>query len=176
MLSMTFGNSNEAGCPGVFRARTFPSAATGASLSARLLAADNKACPPVRSERAFTLIEVMIACGIFFMATFAILALVSGTLKNARALQRNDVDCGIIAAQLFETLKTNRQDTGQLSGDFGDTYRDYSWTAEWQPFQTNGLLEVDITLNRRGSVAPVDSLVFLVYNSGVQMGVPVFRP
>src|SRR5207342_1412722 len=42
--------------------------------------------------RAFSLIEVMIACGIFFMATFAILALVSTTLRNARALQRGDVD------------------------------------------------------------------------------------
>ena len=32
---------------------------------------------PLRSQAAFSLLEVMIACGIFFMAIFAILALVS---------------------------------------------------------------------------------------------------
>src|SRR5215467_4098981 len=58
---------------------------------------------------AFSLIEVMIACGIFFMATFAILALVSTTLRNARALQRGDVDAGMAAAQIYQTLRTNRQ-------------------------------------------------------------------
>ncbi len=131
-----------------------------------------------RSHRAFTLIEVMIACGIFFMATFAILALVASTLKNARALQRSDVDAGIIAAQLFESLKTNRQETGSMSGDFGDSYRDYSWTAEWQPYQTNGLLELNIAVNRRGSVVPVDSLSLLVYDAGVQSAgmLRPFRP
>jgi len=53
--------------------------------------AQNKpqACIPVRAGQssgtnAFTLMEVMVACGIFFMATFAILALVSTTLRNAR--------------------------------------------------------------------------------------------
>ncbi|HVV70771.1 MAG TPA: hypothetical protein VHI52_04610, partial [Verrucomicrobiae bacterium] len=79
----------------------------------------------------FTLMEVMIACGIFFMATFAILALVSTTLRNARSLQRRTVDAGMAAAQVFETLKTNRMEQGSLSGDFGDTYPGYSWDANW---------------------------------------------
>ena len=34
----------------------------------------------------------MIAAGLFFMATFAILLLVSATLRNVRALQHCDVD------------------------------------------------------------------------------------
>jgi hypothetical protein len=46
----------------------------------------------------FTLLEVMIACGIFFMATFAILGLVSNTLRNARGIQRVEVDAGMAAA------------------------------------------------------------------------------
>ena len=65
--------------------------------------------PRFQTTRAFTLIEVMIACGIFFMATFAILALVSTTLRNARALQHGDVDAGMAAAQIYQLLKTNRQ-------------------------------------------------------------------
>src|SRR5574342_7370 len=83
------------------------------------------------SRRGFTLMEVMIACGIFFMATFAILALVSTTLRNARGLQRRDVDAGMAAAQVYETLKTNRLEQGSLSGDLGDTYPGYSWEAGW---------------------------------------------
>src|SRR5215831_19268980 len=86
--------------------------------------------PRLRSA-AFTLMEVMVACGIFFMATFAILALVSTTLRNARALQRRDVDAGMAASQVFETLKTNRMEQGSLSGDFGDVYPGYSWEAAW---------------------------------------------
>src|SRR5512133_3010412 len=85
-----------------------------------------------RQDRlAFTLIEVMIACGIFFMATFSILALVSSTLRNARSLQRGEVDAGMAAAQVYQTLKTNRQESGSITGDFGETYRDFSWEAVW---------------------------------------------
>jgi hypothetical protein len=51
----------------------------------------------LRSEAGFSLIEVMIAAGLFFMATFAILLLVSVTLRNARALQGGDVDAGMAA-------------------------------------------------------------------------------
>src|SRR5262249_10562008 len=80
-----------------------------------------------RSLSAFTLIEVMIACGIFFMATFAILALVASSLRNARALQRGDVDAGMAAAQIFQLLKTNRQADISGSGDFGENHPGYTY-------------------------------------------------
>src|SRR5438045_6918579 len=51
--------------------------------------------PPRRGQVAFTLLEVMIACGIFFIAVFAILALVSNTLRNAQRLRRIEVDAGM---------------------------------------------------------------------------------
>src|SRR5689334_18596540 len=73
-------------------------------------------------ESAFTLLEVMIAMGIFFMAVFTILALVSSSLRNARALQETEVDPSMLAAQLS---LTNRLVEGEQSGDFGDFYRDY---------------------------------------------------
>src|SRR5262245_56476351 len=76
-----------------------------------------------RNARAFSLLEVMIACGIFFMCVFAILALVSNTLRGARSLRRIDVDAGMVSAQLF---KTNRIIEGVESGDFGNAYPDYS--------------------------------------------------
>src|SRR5678816_4226124 len=76
---------------------------------------------------AFSLLEVMIACGILFMAVFIILALVSSTLRNARSLRRMEVDAGMVAAQMF---KTNRIYEGKDSGDFGETYQGYSWDTE----------------------------------------------
>lgn len=133
--------------------------------------------PPAELQStAFTLLEVMIACGIFFMATFAILALVAGTLRNARALQRGDVDAGMAAAQVYQILKTNRYESGKLSGDFGDTYRDFSWDAawdiDWDGGVTNSLLKVDIVVHRRGARGPVDRMNIWVYspNAKPQLG------
>jgi len=116
---------------------------------------------------AFTLLEVMIACGIFFTATFAVLALVSQTLRNARALQRGDVDAGMAAAQVYETLKTNRLENGTMSGDFGETYRDFSWEAtwdiDWDGGVTNNLLKAEIIVRRRNLSKPFDHMTVWVY-------------
>jgi len=120
--------------------------------------------PTLPRSRAFTLLEVMIACGIFFMATFAILGLVSNTLRNARSLQRIQVDAGMAAAQVYQIMKTNRQAEVSLSGDFGDSYPDYSWTADSQQFDTNGLLQVDIIVNRRGLNKVFDTMSILVFS------------
>jgi len=130
-----------------------------------------------RPRHAFSLIEVMIACGIFFMATFAILALVSTTLRNARALQRGDVDAGMAAAQIYQTLKTNRQTEVSGSGNFGDAYPDYSYEFASQQYASNGLLQVDIVVNRRGLRKPVDTLSIWVFNPDAKSGFggPMFR-
>jgi hypothetical protein len=119
--------------------------------------------PQLTARRAFTLLEVMIACGIFFMATFTILALVANTLRNARGLQKGEVDAGMAAAQVAQILKTNKLTEVTLSGDFGDSYRDFSWAAESHEFDTNGLLQVDIVVNRRGLQKPVDALQIMVF-------------
>ena len=130
-----------------------------------------------RFWRAFTLIEVMIACGIFFMATFGILALVSTTLRNARALQRSEVDAGMAAAQVYQTLRTNRLTEVSGSGDFGEAYPGYSYEFASQEYQSNGLLQVDIVVNRRGLRKPVDTLSIWVYNPDAKSGLgqPTFR-
>jgi hypothetical protein len=110
---------------------------------------------------AFTLLEVMIATGIFFIAVFAILGLVSNCLRNARALRHIEVDAGMVAAQLY---KTNRLSEGVLSGDFGDTYHDYSWETQTQEAATNGLYQVDIVVRKRGLENPVDTMSVWIYS------------
>jgi hypothetical protein len=136
------------------RARDLTSSESGTILGGR-----NGSC-----ACAFTLLEVMIAAGIFFMATFAILALVAGTIRNARGLQRGDVDAGMAAAQIYQLLKTNRQSEISGTGDFGDAYPDFSYTFNSTEAQTNGLLQVDIVVNRRGLFKPADHLTIWVYS------------
>ncbi len=113
------------------------------------------------ATKAFTLLEVMIACGIFFMAVFAILALVSNTLRNARGLRKVEVDAGLVAAQVY---KTNKLFEGIQSGDFGNAYPDYSWETETSVAETNGLWQVDIVIRKRGLQKPVDTMSIWVFS------------
>jgi len=122
-----------------------------------------RGCLPLRerdARAAFSLLEVMIACGIFFMCIFAILALVSNVLRNARSLRRVEVDAGMVAAQ---TVGTNKLYEGSESGDFGNLYPDYSWDKEISQVSTNGLFQVDIVVRRRGLQRPVDTMSIWVF-------------
>lgn len=103
----------------------------------------------VRFYAAFTLLEVMIAVAIFFTCVFAILQLVSGTLRNARALQQNEPDPGMLAAQDAMTKLTNSLPEVEQSGDFGRIYPGYSWRKEWFPAESNGLSQIDYTVSHR---------------------------
>ena len=51
-----------------------------------------------RFHSAFTILEVIVACTIFFMVAFAILELVTRSLAAAKAIQRREPDPGIIMA------------------------------------------------------------------------------
>jgi Tfp pilus assembly protein PilV len=120
--------------------------------------------PRLRFREGLSLIEVMIAAGLFFLATFTILVLVSATLRNAKALQRSEVDAGMAASQVYQLLKTNRQIKVSGSGDFGGTYPDYSFEFASDEYQSNGLLRVEIVVKRRGSISPVDTATIWVYD------------
>ena len=95
---------------------------------------------------AFTLLEVVIALGIFFIAMFAILDLTSQALRGARALRQTTVTASTLAAEL---CLTNKLEEGGDSGDFGDIYPGYTWTREiylWPQAPTNGMFQVDFTV------------------------------
>ena len=98
-------------------------------------------------RHAFTLLEVLIAMGIFFMAIFAILELVSQNLRAVRSIRPDSVDASSLAAEL--TL-TNRLEEGFEAGDFGDLYPEYSWERNIYLVSTNGLYQVDFTVFRSG--------------------------
>jgi len=97
------------------------------------------------ASRAFTLLEVMIAVSIFFMATFSILALVSRCLAQARALQPMQVDANMVAAELS---LTNRLEEGPIPPEiiqhFEHMYPNYTCGGTITEVGTNGFFEVDL--------------------------------
>lgn len=116
---------------------------------------------------AFTLLEVMIATAIFFIAMFAILGLVGNSLRNARVLQQHSVDPGMLAGM---TALTNRLNEGTESGDFEDiapgSFPGYSWSRDIYQVASNGLFRVDLTVTHSVSGRDVES----------KMSILLYRP
>ncbi len=108
---------------------------------------------------AFTLLEVMIAVAIFFMASFAVLTLVSQNLRAARSLQTSHVTAARLAAELS---LTNRLDEGADSGDFGELYPGLTWSRDVRKWrETNFLFQVDYVVMRDGR--PDSQMSVLLY-------------
>jgi type II secretory pathway pseudopilin PulG len=120
-----------------------------------------------KSQRAFSLIEVMIAIGIFFMTTFMILALVSSALANARRLQRPMVDAAMIASELS---LTNQLVEEVQSGNFGKAYPGYHWSANVTEEQTNKLFRVDYVVQRAGDKEVMQKMSVLFFRPQSQAG------
>jgi len=120
-----------------------------------------------KTQRAFSLLEVMIAIGIFFMTTFMILALVSSALGNARRLQRPMVDAAMIASELS---LTNQLVEEVQSGDFGKAYPGYHWTATVAEEQTNKLFRVDYEVKRDGDREVMQKMSVLFFRPQSKAG------
>ena len=97
-----------------------------------------------KMRRAFSLLEVMIAIGILFVGTFAILSLISSSLNNLRRLQRPLVDASALVSQLS---LTNQLVEGTYSGNLGDVlgkaYNEYKWTGVITEVASNHLYQAD---------------------------------
>ena len=111
-----------------------------------------------QARRAFSLLEVMIAIGIFFLAVFAILNLVSSALGNARRLQRPLVDASALVSQLS---LTNKLREGTYSGNLGDmlgkAYQDYNWMGEIREVGSNHLYSAEYVIRHARGGAEIIS-------------------
>lgn len=93
---------------------------------------------------AFTLLEVMVACAVFFMVAFALLELVTRGLIAVRAIQEREPDPGIVLAM----YSTNRAwEATTIAATYEDIvpgmYPGYSYELNVAPFmETNHLLWV----------------------------------
>ncbi len=103
-----------------------------------------KIVPKKQHRHAFSLMEVMIAIAIFFMAIFAILELTSRNLKLARALQQPMGDPGAVAAMIS---LTNQLDDMTMTGDMGPDHPEIKYT--WSSTMTrSNLFQVDIVVSQ----------------------------
>lgn len=139
-------------------------------------------CPAVshRPEVAFTLLEVMIAMGVFFMAVFSILALVSNGLRNAAALQKDYPEASMLAAML---ATTNKLEEGSIEGRFEDIapglYPGYKYRQDiyLSGDVTNDLWQVDFYIARDGQNWPEKpDLAILLYLPSSRAGPVRMRP
>jgi Prokaryotic N-terminal methylation motif len=97
-----------------------------------------------RKHRAFSLLEVMIAIGIFFMAVFAILGLVSSSLENARRLQRPIANASPVGGFLLMTnIFVERVYEADLGDFLGNAYKGYLVTYAIQEVNSNHWYQVD---------------------------------
>jgi Tfp pilus assembly protein PilV len=119
--------------------------------------------PNPAAGAAFSLLEVMIATAIFFTCTFAILQLVSTTLRNARVLQVREPNAGMLAAEL---ALTNALVEEQMTGNFRESYPGFAWAQDVYQVSSNGLFEADFTIHRRVGRSDVAS----------HMSILLFRP
>jgi Tfp pilus assembly protein PilV len=127
-----------------------------------------KTLPPGLARRAFSLLEVMIAIGLFFMAVFAVLGLVTISLQNARHLKRPLVDAAQVTAWLSSTnILIENTYSGNLSEYLGKPYQGYTWTYAVREVESNHLYQVDFILQDGNSFGhPVVS----------KMSVQMYRP
>ena len=107
--------------------------------------------------QAFTLVEVMIATAIFFIAMFAILGVLGSGIHAAALLRNNAPTAGMAIADL---VITNQLQEGSETGDFGPIYRDFTWQRDIREYMTNGLFMVDVTVKKEGRVDSTLSVLF----------------
>ena len=100
-----------------------------------------------RRDKAFSLLEVMIAVGIFFIATFTILDLISTSLAGARRLQRPMVDASALLSQMSLTNQlVEGSYSGNLSDALGKNYSSYRWVGEITEVGSNKLFMADFAI------------------------------
>jgi prepilin-type N-terminal cleavage/methylation domain-containing protein len=117
---------------------------------------------------AFTLMEVMIAIGVFCVGALAILGLVASVLHGARLLDKPMVDSSVVASEASDTnaLVDLQTYSGDLSEFLGQTYNGYAYVYGINEVESNHLYEVDIAVTSDAPGKPVTS----------KMSVLLFRP
>jgi len=107
----------------------------------------NRANPRAERSSAFTLLEVIVACSLFFMVAFAVLEIVTIGLVAAKKLQRREPHFEFL---ISPHVLTNQLTEGVYSGSFEeimpDLYPGFSWEYEILEVGSNGFFRVDYAI------------------------------
>src|SRR5437763_16639486 len=83
---------------------------------------------------------------VFSLVVLSVLGMVVQSLGAARALQRQQADCGMVASMLS---LSNTLEEGFDSGDFENLVPDYQWERNITEVGSNGFFQVDITVFKK---------------------------
>ena len=113
----------------------------------------------------FSLLEVLIASAVFFIVVFAILGVVVQCVGSARALQRQQADCGMVASM---TSLSNVLEELSDSGDFEGVVPDYRWDRTITEVGSNGFFQVDIAVFKKNAQGKEvgETMSVLMYKPG----------
>ncbi|HYE32387.1 MAG TPA: hypothetical protein VEH27_13225 [Methylomirabilota bacterium] len=106
---------------------------------------------------AFSLLEVLIASALFFIAMFSVLALSSRSLNAARNLSPTHADISELVLPLVLTNRFTDEDLGVLSDGF-ENFPEHSWEREIVPWYTNGFFRVNFRIMRGGQIESESSI------------------
>lgn len=98
---------------------------------------------------AFTIVEVVIASGIFCVCIFSILGIMSQGLRTAASLKNSGPTAGMVVAQL--AVGTQLEE-GSGTSSFGDSYPDYEYMTNVLQYGSNGFFQVDAAVIHKGHV------------------------
>lgn len=120
---------------------------------------------------AFTLLEVLIAVAIFFVAIFAILDLTTHTVGSARYLQTSHLDVSSLAAMMS---LTNRVEEGEVPREIIDLFEElnpeYGARGNIYEVSSNGLFQVDFEIysikGKKVSATTLSMLLFRPQGAG----------
>jgi len=113
--------------------------------------------PANRRMTAFSLLEVLIASALFFIAMFSVLALSSRSLNAARNLSPTHADISELVLPLVLTNRFTDEDLGVLSDGF-ENFPEHSWEREIVPWYTNGFFRVNFRIMRGGQIESESSI------------------
>ena len=91
-----------------------------------------------RRDGGFTLVEVVVALGIFAAAFGVLLAAHTGATQQQAHARKVFTATGLARTLLTETELSGLPEIGETEGDFGDDFPDYSWkqTVDDVPLET----------------------------------------
>jgi prepilin-type N-terminal cleavage/methylation domain-containing protein len=99
----------------------------------------------MRRNRAFTLIEVLVALMIFALTAVVLGAAYLNVLNSYEVARRSNVNDGDVTFARSQLLALSDLPTAQAGAEFDDGDRHVKWTAEIDPSDTTDLFTVAFT-------------------------------
>ena len=121
-----------------------------------------------RVKQGFTLLEVLIAFAVFFIAIFAILGLVSHSLSMARHMTQVDVDISSLASALSMTSPLEEGEIPlEVRNQFEELHPGFTCSGFITLAGTNGLFQADLEVRgtKGGAAASTMSIMLFRPNS-----------